>query len=229
MNKKKTLVDDFNEKTYSVKMPVDGSHKYRIAFILKHIPDNHLKILDLGCWDGSYAVRYKKKTNTVYGVESSITATKKSNEKGVITRQGDFMEKTFFPGIKFDIIVAGEIIEHVFDTDEFIRKIKKMLKPKGTLIITTPNVASLPRRILLLLGINPMLENRVVLGISVGHIRYFTFPEMHTLLEDHKFTIIDSKSDIVNFNNTGNFYSHLIPTLYKNIGRTIMICAENSK
>jgi 2-polyprenyl-3-methyl-5-hydroxy-6-metoxy-1,4-benzoquinol methylase len=224
--KRENAFNNFNEKRYSVDMPVDGVDKARIDFILRNIPDNKLKVLDLGCWDGSYAVRYKKKTNSVFGVESSVTAAKRAGKKGVKVEQGDFMEITPFPKEKFDVIVAGEIIEHVFDTDLFVKKINSMLKKNGLLIITTPNVASLPRRVMLLLGINPVLENRVMVDVTAGHIRYFTFPELHKLLEDHSFEIMHSKSDVLNFNNQGTLFSTLIPKLYKRFGRSIMVVAK---
>ena len=112
--------NNFNEKNYSRKMPIDGADKSRIDFILRNIPDNNLKILDLGCWDGSYAVRYRKKTNTIYGIEASSTSAKRAQEKDIITEQGDFIDNNFFEKIKFDIVVAGEIIEHIFDTDLFL-------------------------------------------------------------------------------------------------------------
>ena len=207
-------------------MPVDGPDKRRIDFILENIPDNNLKILDIGCWDGSYAARYMKKTNRIYGIESSIFASKVARKKGIVVKQGDFMEKTFFNDTKFDIVVAGEVIEHIFDTDLFLQKIRKLLRNRGILILTTPNVASLPRRILLFLGINPVLENRTLINESAGHIRYFTFSDMYRLLTDNKFHVLKSESDILNFNNQGTLYSTLIPKIYKKFGRTIMIVAE---
>ncbi|MDB5185588.1 MAG: Two-component response regulator [Candidatus Saccharibacteria bacterium] len=223
---KTNTFNEFNEKRYSVEMPVDGVDKPRIDFILSNIPDSKLKVLDLGCWDGSYASRYKKKTNKVYGVESSVTAAKQAEKKGIEVSQGDFMEITPFPKEKFDIVIAGEIIEHVFDTDLFIQKIADQLKDGGTLVITTPNVASLPRRIMLMLGINPVLENRVIVDVTAGHIRYFTFAELHKLLEDHGFEILKSRSDVVNFNNRGTLFTTLIPKLYKRFGRAIMLVAK---
>lgn len=219
--------NSFNELIYSKEMPVDGIDKIRIDFILNNIEDNNLEILDIGCWDGSYAIRYKKKTNTIYGIESSISASKKASKKGIIVEYGNFMEKNFFKGRCFDIIVAGEIIEHVFDTDLFLKKIKKMLKKNGKLILTTPNVASLPRRILLFLGMNPILENRVIEKVSVGHIRYFTFKEINNILKDNGFTPEKYSSDVVNFNNSGTLYSKLIPKLHKEFGKTIMVCSKN--
>ena len=226
---KENIFNNFNEKRYSVEMPVDGVDKARINFILKHIPDDHLKVMDLGCWDGSYAARYKKKTNQVYGVESSATAAKKAAKKGIKIAQGDFMEITPFPKEKFDVIVAGEIIEHVFDTDLFIEKIRKQLSRGGRLILTTPNVASLPRRLLLLFGINPVLENRVIVDVTAGHIRYFTFKELEKLLQDHGFEIETSKSDVLNLNNQGTLYTTLVPKLYKRFGRSIMVVARKKR
>jgi 2-polyprenyl-3-methyl-5-hydroxy-6-metoxy-1,4-benzoquinol methylase len=222
----KNMFNDFNEKRYSKKMPVDGVDKPRVKFILKNIEDNNLKVLDLGCWDGSYASRYKKKTNTVYGIESSVTAAEKARKKGVVVEQGDFMEKDFFKKLKFDVIVAGEIIEHVFDTDLFLQKIRRLLKDDGLLIITTPNVASLPRRILLMFGINPVIEYRVQVNVTAGHIRYFTFSNMFQLLAENKFSVEVSKSDVLNFNNQGTLYTALIPKLYKRFGRAIMVVAR---
>lgn len=214
----------FNEKNYSKMMPTDGADYIRISYILNNIPDDNLKVLDIGCWDGSYAIRYKKKTNKVYGIESSSTSAKRAEEKGIVVEQGDFMTGDYFKDIKFDVIVAGEIIEHVFDTDLFIQKIHKMLKPEGRLILTTPNIASLPRRILLFLGKNPVIENRLI-GEPAGHIRYFTFDGVYEILKDNGFSVIESKSDIVNFNNEGSFYSTLIPKIFKRFGRSIMVVA----
>jgi 2-polyprenyl-3-methyl-5-hydroxy-6-metoxy-1,4-benzoquinol methylase len=225
---KHNFFQEYNQATYSKKMPVDGVDSSRINFILENIPDSNLKILDIGCWDGSYAVRYKKKTNIIYGIESSLDACKKALKKGIITKQGDFMEKNFFNNIKFDVVVAGEIIEHVFDTDLFLQIIRNSLKDNGILILTTPNVVSLPRRILMLLGINPMLENRTIINETAGHIRYFTFSDMYKLLRENNFTLIKSKSDVVNFNNNGTFYSTKIPKIYKQFGRSILIVAKKN-
>lgn len=223
---KNNLINYYNEKRYSKPMPVDGADRQRINFILKNIKDDGLKILDIGCWDGSYAIRYKKNSNIIYGIESSSTAALRAKKKGIIVEQGDFMENNFFRNTKFDVIVAGEIIEHIFETDIFVQKIRSMLNKNGILILTTPNVASLPRRILLFLGINPILENRSLLNISAGHIRYFTFSDMFKLLSDNKFKVMKSESDIVNFNNNGTLFTTILPKLYKRFGRTIMVVAK---
>ncbi len=88
----------------------------------------------------------------------------------------------------FDCIVAGEIIEHIFDTDAFIDKCKRVLKKNGVLIITTPNCASLRARLSLLLGRQPAwVEHRAKGG--AGHIRAYTLKGLLSQLKEHGFNI----------------------------------------
>lgn len=221
--------NSFNEQRYSMDMPTPLGDQPRINFILENIPDKKLKILDIGCWSGSYAVRYKKTSNTVYAIESSKSAAKKAREKKIFVKEGNFLYSDCFPEVSFDIVVAGEIIEHVFDTDLFIDKINKKLKKNGLLILTTPNVASLPRRVLLLLGINPLLEYRNIPKVTAGHVRYFTFKNIEDLLLAHDFGIEKEASDVVNFNNRGTCYSTLIPKIFKSFGRSIMLVGRKVK
>jgi 2-polyprenyl-3-methyl-5-hydroxy-6-metoxy-1,4-benzoquinol methylase len=58
-----------------------------------------------------------------------------SNIEGVV--QGDM--ETYFFGRKFDVIVLGDIIEHVNNQGMLLDNIRKHLKEGGVLIITTPN------------------------------------------------------------------------------------------
>jgi 2-polyprenyl-3-methyl-5-hydroxy-6-metoxy-1,4-benzoquinol methylase len=215
--------NNFNEGYYSKDMKYVDNDKVRIKFILENIEDNHLDILDIGCWDGAYACQYKKLTNTVYGIESSKTASDKAENKGIIVEQGYFPDDRLFKNKKFDIIVAGEIIEHVFDTEEFLLKIKEKLKKNGKLIITTPNIASLPRRALLLMGLNPMIEYRA----EVGHIRYFTFSNLRNMLKELGFEVVKEASDVINFTGDGRIYDTNLVKIHKEWGRSILIVCKN--
>lgn len=78
-----------------------------------------------------------------------------------------------FTSNSLDIVVAGEIIEHLYDTGDFLEEIKRVLKPEGKLIITTPNLAPLANRARILFGFQPPTCN-IELDGQVGHIRAFT-------------------------------------------------------
>ncbi|MFC1622625.1 methyltransferase domain-containing protein [Patescibacteria group bacterium] len=130
--------------------------------------------------------------------------------------------------IFFDIIISSEIIEHIYDTDFFLQEIFRILKPDGKLLITTPNVASFGRRIMLFLGLNPLIETSVDQGNS-GHIRYFTFKSLKRLLNKNGFKIIKKHSDVINFNNFGTLKTHSLPKYLFNFGQSIIYLTQKNE
>lgn len=54
--------------------------------------------------------------------------------------------------MKYDMIFAGDIIEHLIEPYDSVKKMCEALNENGILIITTPNIANIYNRILLLLG-----------------------------------------------------------------------------
>jgi SAM-dependent methyltransferase len=109
------------------------------------------------------------------------------------------------PDGSIDVILASEVIEHVFDPDAMVELCKRLLKPGGLLVITTPNLASALNRLALLLGRQP--ADTEVSTVSrfgypgachrpvVGHIRVFTFGALleflrfHGLAVQHGYTV----------------------------------------
>lgn len=51
-------------------------------------------------------------------------------------------ERSPFPNERFDTILASEIIEHLDNPLYFLKECKRILKPNGTIILTTPNAIS---------------------------------------------------------------------------------------
>lgn len=109
----------------------------------------------------------------------------------------------------YDVVLTCEVIEHVIDTDHFITKVKNLLKPGGTLLITTPNLASFFNRILLLFGYqplhtevswqNPYLGREKLYDLAhqtkapaAGHLRVFTHSALVAFLKFHGFQVEES-------------------------------------
>ena len=89
------------------------------------------------------------------------------------------------------------------ERNALLEKCKDVLKKNGKLLITTPNVASFGRRILLLLGKNPFLEYSLHLLANgappVGHVRYYTEQTLRHQLLIHKFSKIHIEGNGANF------------------------------
>jgi 2-polyprenyl-3-methyl-5-hydroxy-6-metoxy-1,4-benzoquinol methylase len=90
-----------------------------------------------------------------------------------------------------DCVVFAEVLEHLhyYYVPLVLSKINKVLKLEGVLILTTPNIASLSRRLRLLLGIQPIYHY---------HVREYTMKEVISLLRVAGFEIIKSYYSIVN-------------------------------
>jgi SAM-dependent methyltransferase len=76
-------------------------------------------------------------------------------------------------------ILAGEIIEHLFDPERLLRECHRVLRPGGMLVVTTPNLAGLQDRFRFLTGRAPRQVNPFHEYLYL-HIRPFT----HQLLAD---------------------------------------------
>ena len=87
-----------------------------------------------------------------------------------------------------DVVLAGEILEHVVDTEGFLREIHRMLAPGGALVLSTPNIFWAKNRVRLLLGRYPdALEYRSRYGADFGHVRIFGPEQLQELLGETGF------------------------------------------
>lgn len=184
------------------------------------------RMLDIGCYDGTFLSHFQECNR--FGVDANVWAVSECKKKGIDARNL-YLE----PGVKlpfsneyFDVVVAGEIIEHVFDTDYFLEEIRRVLKKNGLLLVSTPNIASLGRRIMLLFGISPIIETSPNEKESVGHIRYFTFHTLRRLLSKHSFMKIKSISDVINFEPSGNISNQCLARIFPTLGASCIVLAK---
>jgi SAM-dependent methyltransferase len=88
-----------------------------------------------------------------------------------------------------DVVLAGEIVEHIVDTESFLREIRRVLRPGGATVLSTPNILWWKHRLALLGGRYPdALDYRTRYGDDFGHVRIFTPKLMRALLDETGFT-----------------------------------------
>jgi len=105
--------------------------------VRKYVQENKY-LLDIGCGTGEF-IKYCKSVNyKVLGVEPSKVAREKAVSKKLDVKE-DISE---INNTKFDVITLWHVLEHIENLDEYILKIKQLLKPNGTLIVAVPNYKS---------------------------------------------------------------------------------------
>ena len=96
------------------------------------------KILDLGCGYGFFLEIAKKKGWDVYGVEITQEAVEHCEEKGINMFKGEVKNVPFEPN-SFDIIVSIEVLEHLNNPVEHVKKIHELMRSGGLHYMSTPN------------------------------------------------------------------------------------------
>lgn len=224
---KKTM--DYAKEIYNAEEVQYNSkaERVRLEKIIEFVGlDN--KVLDIGCYDGTVGSKLIKKGNDVYGIEINQEVIEIAKQKGIKVIAQDIESRFGFENNFFDVVVAAELIEHILDTDFFIEEIKRVLKAGGILVLTTPNIASLGRRLFLLFGKNPYFE--ASLGYPpeahAGHIRFFTKDLLFGFLKHKGFEILKFTSDVINFDSSGKIASKLFADLFPKLGRSLIVKAR---
>jgi len=134
-------------------------------------------VLDIGCRDGALTRSYAN-GNTVLGLDIDSAALAKAREKlWVETKQVDLNGDWGVPAETFDVVVAAEVVEHLYYPGVVLDKIVAALKPGGILLGTVPNAFSLKNRLRYL-----RKQKRYTPLSDPTHINHFTVTELEVLL-----------------------------------------------
>ena len=118
----------------------------RVMFSLLPKP-NKGRLLDVGCGVGTISLELQKRGFDVYGLDFSSVAIEKAREKGINAMKCDVDKDGIpFEDNCFDVVWAGDVVEHVFDPVFLLKEMSRVLKPTGKVLITTPNDMNLIRR-----------------------------------------------------------------------------------
>ena len=157
-------------------------HTARYKFSVNYIKKND-KVLDVACGIGygSYIIAKDVPEVRVIGIdiqEMAISYAKRFyNSNKIEFKQMDCLSLPF-PESSFDVITAFEIIEHLYQYNDFLNNINRLLKIEGILLISTPNE-----------NVTPFDPEKYPF-----HVRHFTAAEFKKMLENHGFKVIGAFS-----------------------------------
>ena len=199
MNKRETTateITEYNKQLFaSHHLNLKESRLKKVyKMILKEKPGN---LLDIGCGAGNFSSSFIDLGWKPYGIDLDALMIDQAKAKGVEAYIYDISKGIPFEDNFFECIFAGEIIEHLIDTDFFIKEIFRTLKRNGCAILTTPNLASFENRIRILFGIYPIWVNYNL--ESPGHVRAYTPEALKKQLRKRGFIIEKHKGNWVPF------------------------------
>lgn len=129
--------DYFEESTGASKHDERRVHE----FINSKVPDNVNSILDIGCGSAWIASLHIPKGKTVFSFDVSKVNTNKAIDKIKDAKHsatvGDALQLPF-KNNSIDCVIASEVIEHIFSPKDFVKELFRVVKPGGSLIVTTP-------------------------------------------------------------------------------------------
>ncbi|ANW97035.1 hypothetical protein AXE80_12400 [Wenyingzhuangia fucanilytica] len=96
-------------------------------------------VLDMGSGSGYGSKILSEKAKTTIGVDIDEESIKYANEH-YSSYNTNFTTISNLENKKFDIITSFQVIEHVFDLNEYVKTISKYLKDDGLVYISTPNI-----------------------------------------------------------------------------------------
>jgi len=169
--------------TYALKEEY-GSH----AVLLRWLCDRpSSRVLDAGCFDGRFADLARQRGHHVTGLD-------RQKLDGVAQRVDAFIEADLNEPLPvglhgaFDVVVAGDILEHVVEPHSLLSDLTGALRPGGEVLVSVPNFGHWYPR------------GRTTLGrfdydqrgpLDRGHLRFFTRDSIEALIANCGLRITD--------------------------------------
>lgn len=170
------------------------------------------RVLDIGCGNGQFLAELDSiaglsaRNWDLHGVDYSPAVLAEASQTPYTFQQCNLEEGIPYPDDSFDVVSAGEVIEHIYDPDRLLRETRRVLRPGGHVVLTTPNLQAWYNRALFAAGIQPIfyesstkssaigagpLKKFKASEAPVGHVRVMNLPALLDLLESENLRPVD--------------------------------------
>jgi 2-polyprenyl-3-methyl-5-hydroxy-6-metoxy-1,4-benzoquinol methylase len=163
----------------------------RRAFLLGHVPPG-ARVLDLGAGDGAFAAEMVAAGAEVVAADVAEEAVRRARARlppaVEVVRVAEDVPLPFAEDA-FDVVWAGEVLEHVADVVGLLAEVRRVLRWGGTLLVTTPYHGRAALAALALLGsIEAHFDPRA------DHLRFFTARSLRAMLLDAGFADVEVRT-----------------------------------
>lgn len=165
--------------------------------MFRFIPDGS-RVLDVGCSTGNFGEALQRlKGCTVVGVDINDADIGEAKTRLSAAHVLDIRE----PGARellgaFDIVVFGDVIEHLPDPRSVLRAVHELMNPGGAIVYSIPHMGHVSVRMDLMDGRFPYTE----LGLlDKTHLHFYDRAEINSVFEDTGFVIADEMPTVSSY------------------------------
>ena len=166
----------------------DGTSHATMLQMLEGVPPS--RVLDVGCSSGLLAEHVRAQGHWVTGVDYLEIP-------GVRDRTDEFFLADLNQGLPpavgtgYDVVIAGDIIEHLMRPGAALREMRRVLRPDGQILLSVPNFGHWYPRIRVATGLFGY-DRRGILDDT--HLRFFTRSTLRRLVRDCGFDILEERT-----------------------------------
>jgi 2-polyprenyl-3-methyl-5-hydroxy-6-metoxy-1,4-benzoquinol methylase len=163
----------------------------RMSFLREHVAAGE-RVLDVGCGEGRFAAELALQGASVLGVDVAEEPLRRARElhPQLELRVVDGDGAWDLPDASFDVVWAGEVIEHVGDTAAWLSEARRVMRSGGRLLLSTPAHGRLAM-LRLALSRAAFAEHFDPRG---EHVRFYSRETLRELLEDFRFQEVEVRA-----------------------------------
>lgn len=180
----------YNEKYYNFHEIEDRANIIKAINHVNILKSHKSKgrLLDVGCGKGFFLKIAHENDWETYGIDISKYSCRFARDKFNLNVSVSDIENIKSPEKYFDVITLWDVLEHLRNPREELRKLNKLLKNGGMLFIETPNIDSIFYR----------LYRRYWLGFNAFHLYYFSPRTLEEILQQSGFKLMRFETVLVN-------------------------------
>ena len=150
----------------------------RTRYMLSYLPRSPGRTIDIGCGDGFSLAVYQSKGLQADGIDASREAIEQCKRRLGEDYPGEieccYIDE-FHPRDPYDLLLCGEVLEHIEDDEGFLGHMNRIARPNATLVLTVP--------------IDMSLWSEA--DANAGHFRRYSREEIFEKLERNGFQVED--------------------------------------